>query len=139
MKKFCILFTVVLSGLISACSIGKDKKEFTCEKWDVSYKNSSVADRLNSIASLALGSKAAFEFYDNQIKMTFQGDQIVFTKNNNGVYIYEKPYYVNGKSGIIEYQLYPREEVGYNFVTSCILYFYIDNINCGQASFSRDF
>ena len=138
MKKFLILLTVVLSVMMNACSIGKDKKEFTCDKWDVSYKNSSVADRLNSIASSALGSKATFEFYDNQIKMTFQGDQIVFTKDQNGCYIYEHPYYINGKSGKVRYHLCPRNGAGYNFVTSCDLYFSVDYNDCGEASFSRD-
>ncbi len=138
MKKNLFLLTVVLSVMMSACSIGKDKKEFTCDKWDISYKNSSVADRLNSIASSALGSKATFEFYDNQIKMTFQGDQIVFTKDENGHYMYEKPYYVNGKSGKVGYHLCPRNGAGYNFVTSCDLYFWVDHQQCGEASFSRD-
>ncbi|MBD5331865.1 MAG: hypothetical protein HDS00_08235 [Bacteroides sp.] len=136
MKKFLILFTVVLSVLMSACSIGKDKKEFTCDKWDVSYKNSSVADRLNTIASSALGSKATFEFYDNQIKMTFQGDQIVFKQTPTGYYEYERPYYLNGKNGNVSYTLFVRK-TSY-MVSSIDIWFYVDYNRVGEASFTRD-
>lgn len=138
MKKILLITLAVLSFLMIGCSIGKDKKAFKCTQWEVTQNNSSQADKLASIQSSALGSIANFEFYDNQVKMNFMGDQIVFTKNQNGSLIYEKPYYIQGKSGVIEFHLCPRKAVGYNFITSIDLYFYVDNNNCGNASFSRN-
>lgn len=136
MNKFIIFSIVAVSVLLQSCSIGQDKKRFECTEWTVRIKNYDVADIIADIENSALGSEATFEFFDNQIKMTFQGDQIVFTKNKDGHYIYEQPYSINNRNVIVEYQLCPRE-IGGGFISSIDIYFWVDHDQCGEASFSR--
>ena len=119
------------------CSIGKDKKAFKCTQWEVTQNNSSQADKLAAMQNYALGSVADFEFYDNQIKMTFLRDQIIFNKNADGIYKYERTYNINNRSGTVSISLYPRSEYG-SFVTSIDMTFWVDYDKCGEASFSRN-
>lgn len=134
MKKISFLY-LIIGFILIGCSIGQDKKRFKCTKWTIENRNSSVANRIANIQDQVLGSEATFEFFDNQIKMRFQGDQIVFTQDKNGCYMYEKPYYLGNKQGKVRYHLCPRTEGG--FVHSMDLYFYVDYDDCGEASFSR--
>ena len=135
MKRITYIFLVLIGVMLTACSIGQDKKRFKCTKWTIENRNSSVANRIAIIQDQVLGSEATFEFFDNQIRMSFQGDQVVFTENKDGHYMYEKPYYMGNKQGKIRYHLCPRTEGG--FVHSLDLYFYVDYDDCGEASFSR--